>query len=66
MAGEPLGVQGQGELRGVSYWENGRRADVGLVATLVGPIRGRLVARSDRELRWRGVIIIGPVESVAG
>jgi len=38
MAGEPLGVHGQGELRGVPYWENGRRADVGLVAALVRPI----------------------------
>ena len=38
MAGEPLGVHGQRELRGVSYWENGRRAGVGLVAALVGPI----------------------------
>ena len=44
VAGEPLGVHGQRELRGVSYWENGRHAGVGrragvvLVAALVGPI----------------------------
>ena len=38
MAGEPLGVHGQRELSGVSCWEHGRRAGVGLAAALVGPI----------------------------